>query len=87
MAKPKGSFKRPPGPRAGTWSWRHLDVWKTMKMINSQRVRTRYENFPDAVPVGSEFPEVELTDTEGGTINTRDFKGQRHFVLWTGAIT
>ena len=29
MVKPKGYFKRPPGPQAGMWSWHYLDKVKT----------------------------------------------------------
>ena len=87
MTKPKGFFKRPPGPLAGMWSWKYLNTWKTMRMITSARVRGFYEAFPTAVPVGSEFPEIELTTTQGSTVNTRDFLGDKHFVLFTGAIT
>ena len=44
-------------------------------------------DFPDAVPVGSDFPEIELATTDGRVINTREFLGDKHFVLFTGAIT
>lgn len=87
MAKPKGYFKRPPGPMAGFWSWRYLNKFKTLKMISSKRVRGYYENFPNTVPLGSDFPEIELTTTDGRTVNTREFRAQKHFVLFTGAIT
>ena len=87
MAKPRGFFKRPPGPVGGLWSWRYLNWFKTLKMINSKRVRGYYENFPTTVPLGSDFPEIELTTTDGRTINTRQFLAKKHFVLVTGAIT
>ncbi len=87
MAKPKGFFKRPPGPQAGMWSWKHLNIWKTFRMITSERVRGFYENFPSAVPIGSAFPETVLTTTDGSTFNTRDLVGHKHLVLFTGAIT
>ncbi len=87
MAKPKGFFKRPPGPQGGLWSWRYLNWFKTFKMVNSRRVRGFYERFPHVVPLGSEFPEIELTTTDGRTVNTREFRAHKHFVLFTGAIT
>ena len=87
MTKPKGYFKRPPGPLAGMWSWKYLNTWKTFRMITSERVRGFYEAFPSAVPVGSEFPDIELSTTKGGTVNTGDLRGNKHFVLFTGAIT
>jgi hypothetical protein len=87
MAKPKGFFKRPPGPQAGMWSWKYLNIWKTVRMITSERVRGFYESFPSVVPLGSEFPEIILTTTDGATFNTRELVGRKHLVLFTGAIT
>lgn len=87
MAKPRGFFKRPPGPRAGMWSWRYLNLWKTVRLVTSKRVRGFYHAFPSTVELGSEFPEIELATTDGNTINTRDLRGKNHFVLFTGAIT
>lgn len=87
MAKPSGYFKRPPGPRAGLWSWQYLDLWKTFRMVNSERVRGFYEAFPAVLPVGSEFPDLELTTTEGEALRTGDLEGEKHLVLFTGAIT
>jgi len=87
MSKPKGFFKRPPGPLVGLWSWKHLNLWKTWRMVTSKRVRGFYEAFPSLVPLGSEFPEIELATTDGGTFNSKDLLGKKHFVLFTGAIT
>ena len=87
MAKPPDFFKRPPGPLAGLWSWRYLDLFKTVKLVNSRRVRRLYENFPQVLPTGSDFPEIELATTDGRVVNTREFRSQKHFVLFTGAIT
>lgn len=87
MTKPSGFFKRPPGPLAGFWSWRYLDQWKTLLMINSSRVRGFYENFPNVAPVGSQFPEIQLATTDGRTVNTRKLVGDKHVVIVTGAIT
>lgn len=87
MVKPKDFFKRPPGPQAGMWSWKHLNIWKTFRLITSKRVRGFYEAFPSAVPVGSAFPETVLTATDGSTFNTKELVGRKHLVLFTGAIT
>ncbi len=87
MAKPDGYFKRPPGPLAGFWSWRYLNWVKSIRLVTSKRVRRAYEAFPTTVPIGVEFPEIELTTTSGRVVNTREFQGKRHFVLFTGAIT
>ena len=77
----------PPGPYAGFWSWRYLDTIKTARMVMSRRVKDTYKAFPDLLPPGSEFPRIELDTTEGERIDTRAFRGQKHFVLITGAIT
>ena len=87
MAKPTGFFKRPPGPMAGIWSWKYLDIIKTYKLVTSERVLAFYDAFADAVPLGSDFPQVELKTTTGDTVNTKEFLGDKHFVLFTGAIT
>jgi hypothetical protein len=76
----------PPGP-SPFWSWRYLDRIKTARMVMSRRVKGYYEAFPDLHPPGSEFPRIVLQTTDGDTIDTRDFLGQKHFVLVTGAIT
>lgn len=80
-------LKRPPGPLAGFWSWRYLNKWKTFRLVTSKRVLGFYEQFPDTFPPGSAFPEIELMTADGRRINTKDFLGQKHFVLFTGAIT
>ncbi len=87
MAKPRGFMKRPPGPLAGLWSWKYLNMWKTFRMINSKRVKNFYKEFPQAVPIGSEFPNIEMITTRGDHFRTADLLGTKHFVLVTGAIT
>ena len=77
----------PPGPFAGYWSWRYLNWIKTARMVQSKRVKTFYRDFPDKYPPGSKFPQIKLETTDGATIDTREFLGQKHFVLITGAIT
>ena len=87
MAKQKGFMKRPSGPLAGLWSWYYLNMWKTFRMINAKRVRGYYEEFPQAVPIDSKFPDLVLATTHGEVFRTADLKGTKHFVLVTGAIS
>jgi len=77
----------PPGPFAGFWSWRYLDLVKTARMVTSKRVKSLYRAFPGLFPPGSEFPQIVLETTQGETVDTRAFLGQKHLVLFTGAIT
>ncbi len=77
----------PPGPYAGFWSWRYLNLVKTARMVMSRRVKGFYREFPHRFPPGSEFPPIELETTDGRRVNTRDLLGRRHLVLFTGAIT
>lgn len=44
--------------------------YKTLRMITTKRVRSFYEAFPDRAPVGSAFPDIELTTTDGTVIST-----------------
>ena len=77
----------PHGPYAGLWSWKYLDLVKTARMVTSKRVKGLYREFPRLFPAGSEFPQIVLETTDGRTIDTGAFRGQKHFVLFTGAIT
>lgn len=77
----------PPGPGIGFWSWRYLDVVKTARMVMTKRVKGFYKAFPELFPPGSEFPRIVLETTGGEKVDTRQFLGQKHFVLFTGAIT
>ncbi len=77
----------PPGPGIGFWSWRYLDIVKTTRMVMSKRVKGYYARFPGLFPPGSEFPRIVLETTEGVVVDTSQFLGQKHFVLFTGAIT
>ena len=76
-----------PGPLMGTWSWRYLDKWKTVKLVTSRRVWRMYTAFHDRHPVGSKLPNIDLPRTDGTRVTTKEFLGDRHFVIWTGAIT
>lgn len=77
----------PPGPLAGFWSWKYLNIAKTARMVLSRRVRNLYKAFPDLLPPGSTFPPIDLLTTDGNRVDTRAFRGQKHFILITGAIT
>ena len=77
----------PPGPAGGLWSWQYLDIVKTARMVMSKRVKAFYKAFPDRHPPGSEFPRIVLETTDGRTIDTESFRGHKHLVLFTGAIT
>lgn len=77
----------PPGPAGGLWSWQYLDIIKTARMVMSKRVKDTYRAFAHRHPAGSEFPQIVLEATDGQSIDTRSFLGQKHFVLFTGAIT
>jgi peroxiredoxin len=55
--------------------------------VLSKRVKSFYRDFPTRYPPGAEFPQIVLETTDGQTIDTRAFRGQQHFVLFTGAIT
>jgi hypothetical protein len=72
---------------AGFWSWRYLDIVRAVRLVTSRRVRNFYRDFPHAVPLGSPFPEIELTTTDGRTVDTGRFQSRKHLVLFTGAIT
>ena len=80
-------FSKPPGPFFGLWSWQYVDLIKTYKLVSSEMVKNAYQEFPHKFPPGSDFPEIELETTDGQVINTANFKGKKHFVLFTGAIT
>jgi hypothetical protein len=81
------SLPRPTGPLWGLWSWKYLNKLKTLKLITSKRVKAFYEKFPGLFPPGSDFPAIELEASDGRRINTVELRGQKHFVLFTGAIT
>ena len=93
IARPIIGFSRmigihpPPGPGIGFWSWRYLDIVKTARMVMTTRVKGFYAAFPHLFPPGSEFPQIVLQTTDGGRVDTRQFRGRKHFVLFTGAIT
>lgn len=92
MARIKRAFRAlrdhiVPGPWFGLWSWRYLDLWKAVRLVTSRRVWRLYARFHDHHPVGSTLPFVRLPRTDGTTVDTEEFHGEKHFVMWTGAIT
>lgn len=76
-----------PGPMMGLWSWQYLDKWRTVKLVASRRVWRLYTKFHESHPVGSTLPPIELARTDGTRVSTEAFHGEKHFVMWTGAIT
>jgi hypothetical protein len=79
--------RTPPGPLAGLWSWQYYDVRKMLGILLSPTVKSYYKMFPKILPLGSQFPEIELKIATGGKINTKQLQGKKHFVLFTGSIT
>lgn len=79
--------QKPWGPMAGFWSWRYLNLWKTLKLVTSKRVKSFYEKFPDVLPPGSPFPDFELRDIHGTRRRMADYLGKKYVVITTGAIT
>ncbi len=71
----------------GLWSWRYLDKWRTVKLVLSRRVWRMYTKFHESYPVGSKLPPIDLPRTDGSRVSTEAFHGEKHFVIWTGAIT
>lgn len=69
------------------WSWRYLDKWRTVKLVTSRRVWRLYTKFHETHPVGSKLPPIDLPRTDGNRVSTEAFNGEKHFVIWTGAIT
>ena len=51
------------------------------------RQRKNPNEFPQAVPIDSKFPDLVLATTHGEVFRTADLKGTKHFVLVTGAIS
>ena len=76
-----------PGPAFGLWSWRYLDKWRTVKLVMSRRVWRMYTKFHEHHPVGSKLPPIDLPRTDGSRVSTEAFNGEKHFVIWAGAIT
>ncbi|HBK79450.1 MAG TPA: hypothetical protein DDZ83_07175 [Nitrospinae bacterium] len=86
--RPANDFiRKPTGPMMGMWSWQYLNIWKTIKMINSKRVKGFYERFSSIFPPGENFPDIELKDLEGASHKMSDYFGKKHLVVTTGAIT
>ena len=71
----------------GFWSWQYLDVFKTLKMVRSKRVKGFYEKFASILPPGEQFPDFELKDIQGNVHKMSDYIGKKYVVLTAGAIT
>ncbi len=86
--RPANDFARKPwGPMAGFWSWQYLNLWKTVKLVTSKRVKRFYDKFRKIFPPGSPFPDFALRDIHGKTHRMEDYLGKKYVVLTTGAIT
>lgn len=77
----------PPGPLFGLWSTRYLDLMKLVKLKLNPRIKAIYRRFPSVLPPGSAFPDITLKTADGATLSTADYRGKKHLVLFTGAIT
>ena len=86
--RPANEFlRKPPGPMLGFWSWRYLNLIKTIKLVRSKRVKEFYEKFPSVFPPGERFPDFALRDIHGNTHRMADYLGKKYLVITTGAIT
>lgn len=79
--------KNPAGPLFGLWTWKYLDKLRTVRLVTSKRVMGFYKVFVNTYPPGTEFPRIQLRTVDGETVDTGKFRGEKHFVLFTGAIT
>jgi len=86
--RPTNDFiRKPTGPLMGLWSWKYLNFWKTIKLVNSNRVKEFYGRFPSIFPPGNKFPNFELKDLEGASHRVSNYFGKKNLVVTTGAIT
>ncbi len=79
--------RNPWGPRFGLWSARYLDLWKLVKLKLNPQIKATYERFPSVLPPGSRFPNIELKTVDGASFRSADYRGKKHLVIFTGAIT
>ena len=78
---------KPPGPLLGLWSWQYLNLFKTLKLVTSKRVKGFYAKFPSIFPPGEKFPDFTLKDIHGNVHRMSDYLGKKYVVLTTGAVT
>jgi len=79
--------RNPPGPLFGLWSTKYLDPMKLIKLKLNPLIKATYERFPSVLAPGSAFPNITLPTVEGTTFSLADYRGKKHVVLFTGAIT
>ena len=79
--------RNPPGPLFGLWSSRYLDLIKLIKLKLNPQIKAIYKRFPTILPPGSTFPQITLKAVDGETFSTADYRGKKHLVFFTGAIT
>ncbi len=87
-------IEKPPGPFLGFWSMWYIDRFRVAKIMlghlgigAESYIKKLYDKFPTFLAPTDEFPEIELETAQGARINTGDFKGKKHFVLMSGAMT
>ena len=88
------TIDKPPGPWMGFWSMYYIDRVRVFKIMlghlglgGEGYIQKLYQKSKTTFPPGEEFPAIDLETTTGERVNTADFKGQKHFVLMTGALT
>lgn len=79
--------RNPPGPLFGLWSARYLDLIKLVRLKLNPVIKATYARFPSVLPPGSTFPDLRLRTVEGEVFSTADYRGKKHLVVFTGAIT
>ena len=88
------TIEKPPGPYGGFWSMYYIDRIRVFQIMLGHLgfgaeggIAKLYKKAKTTFPPGEEFPTFELETTDGKKVDTADFKGKRHFVLMTGAMT
>lgn len=88
------TIDRPPGPMGGFWSMYYISRPRVFKIMIGHLgfgaegyIAKLYKKAKVTFPPGDEFPAIDLETTTGKRVNTADFKGKKHFVLMTGAMT
>lgn len=79
--------RNPPGPLFGLWSARYLDLVKLIKLKLNPNIKAIYTRYPSVLPPGSAFPDLEAKTVDGTPFRLADYRGKKHVVLFTGAIT
>ncbi len=84
----ENNFRRNPwGPIFGLWSTQYLDLWKLVKLKLNPQIKATYQRYPSVLAPGSPLPDIALQTVDGATFRAADYRGQKHLVFFTGAIT